>query len=103
MYVKTKNSGIVLDECGTVSDSGTTVLTFCVCSQRLKAEKAEITRFLQKSKTQQAPKVCRYTAHNRVLNKNAISFILITETTTLRLHDVWENVLHKTTAATNFP
>lgn len=32
----------------------------CICLQRLKAEKAEITRFLQKPKIQQAPKVSRY-------------------------------------------
>ena len=31
-----------------------------VCLQRLKAEKAEITRFLQKPKIQQAPKVNAY-------------------------------------------
>lgn len=38
-----------------------------VLLQRLKAEKAEITRFLQKSKIQQAPKVSRFTNLTRKL------------------------------------
>lgn len=37
-------------------------LTMCFFFQRIKAEKAEITRFLQKAKIQQAPKV--RTSHN---------------------------------------
>lgn len=38
----------------------TELFTESFCFQRVKAGKAEITRFLQKSKIQQAPKVSRY-------------------------------------------
>lgn len=39
------------------ASAAATSLATCVSFQRIKAEKAEITRFLQKPKIQQAPKV----------------------------------------------
>lgn len=50
---------VSLKTCWLILDSGweTAINNLCLCLQRLKAEKAEITRFLQKAKAQQAPKV----------------------------------------------
>lgn len=58
-----------------------------VLLQRLKAEKAEITRFLQKSKIQQAPKVSRFTNLTRKLMD--VTFELWSPSKSVQFHKMY--------------